>query len=309
MTGGGDLAAGPFVSFPPRRRNIRVPAHDRRASLAGMALYAPCRPWMLVAHHVGWALVAVLGARMLGRTSTGWQAPTGAAVWTALRQQWADVLGEADGMAVYERPQASRSGFGVLLLRGSRPLAFVKVREADPGLARAARVLAALRESPSPYFHAPAPLGSGAVGHWKWLAVSTMPSWPHRPARSAPVTAIARDIGHRLSGVLDASAAPAHWLPMHGDLTPWNLRRTGLRSLWLLDWEEATWGPPDADAVYFGLTAAVLFRRPYAGPPASEEAVTYWRERIGSRPVGDFDRGLNAALVRVLERAPAAAST
>lgn len=309
MNGGEDPAAAQFAAFPPRRRNIRVPASDRRASLAGMALYAPCRPWMLAAHHVGWALVAVLGARVLGRTTTGWRAPTGAAVWEALRDQWADALGQADGMAVYERPQASRSGFGVLLLRASRPVAFIKVREADPGLAQAACVLAALEDSPSPYFHAPAPLGSGAVGRWGWLAVSPMPSQPHRPARSAPVAAIAGDISHRLSGVLDASEAPAHWRPMHGDLTPWNLRRTGLRNLWLLDWEEAAFGPPDADAVYFGLTTAVLFRRRYAGPPASEEAVTYWRERIGSRPIGDFDRGLNAALVRVLDGTPAAAST
>ena len=38
---------------------------------------------------------------------------------------------------------------------------------------------------------------------------------------------------------------------MHGDLVPWNLREDERGQLWLLDWEDAGWGPPFADVVRF----------------------------------------------------------
>jgi aminoglycoside phosphotransferase (APT) family kinase protein len=38
---------------------------------------------------------------------------------------------------------------------------------------------------------------------------------------------------------------------MHGDFVPWNLREDSLRQLWLLDWEDAGWGPPLADFVRY----------------------------------------------------------
>jgi aminoglycoside phosphotransferase (APT) family kinase protein len=44
---------------------------------------------------------------------------------------------------------------------------------------------------------------------------------------------------------------PAHWRPMHGDFVPWNLREDRTGTLWLLDWEDAGWGPPYADVVRY----------------------------------------------------------
>jgi aminoglycoside phosphotransferase (APT) family kinase protein len=38
---------------------------------------------------------------------------------------------------------------------------------------------------------------------------------------------------------------------MHGDFVPWNLREDSLGQLWLLDWEDAGWGPPLADFVRY----------------------------------------------------------
>jgi hypothetical protein len=299
---GQQLAAGPFVRVPPRRHNIQVPVPSRRAALAGLALYAPCRLRTLVAHHAGWALVGVLGPRVLPSTRGSWQPPLEAAHWEAVCEDWRRSIGPFDALAVYERPQASRSGVSALLLDDGHPRAFVKLRQESSRLEVSERALAALAAAPSRSFHAPAPIAAGAQGDWEWLALSPMPLYPHRPARQPPLARIVADIQDRLAPVLDGSGVPSHWRPMHGDLTPWNLRRVGPWALWLLDWEEVGWGPPRADEVYYAATASVLLGSPREPSPADEEAVRFWRGRVGSRPSGDFDRVLNDALVRILAR-------
>ena len=44
---------------------------------------------------------------------------------------------------------------------------------------------------------------------------------------------------------------PSHWLPMHGDLVPWNLREDRTGAATVLDWEDAGWGPHSADLFRF----------------------------------------------------------
>ena len=44
---------------------------------------------------------------------------------------------------------------------------------------------------------------------------------------------------------------PAHWRPIHGDYVPWNVREDDRGELWLLDWEDAGWGPPLTDLVRY----------------------------------------------------------
>jgi len=262
MTFGEQLAAGPFVRVPPRRHNIQVPVPSRRAALAGLALYAPCRFRTLVAHHAGWALVGVLGPRVLPAPRGAWHPPMAADQWDAVCADWRRELGPFDALAVYERPQASRSGISALLLEDGRPRAFVKLRQESSRLELSERVLAALAAAPSRHFRAPAPLAAGAEGDWEWLALSPMPLRPHRPAHHPPLARIVADIQDRLAPVLDGAGVPSHWRPMHGDLTPWNLRRVGPWALWLLDWEEVDWGPPGADEVYYAATASVLLGSP-----------------------------------------------
>jgi Phosphotransferase enzyme family len=297
---GQELAAGPFVRVPPRRHNIQVPVPSRRAALAGLALYAPCRFRTLVAHHAGWALVGVLGPRVLPATRGAWQPPMEAERWESVCADWRRQIGPFDALALYERPQASRSGVSALLLDDGRPRAFVKLRQEATRLEVSERVLTALAAAPSAHFHAPTPLAAGAEDDWEWLALSPMPLFPHRPPRRPPLARIVADLQDRLAPVLDGTGVPSHWRPMHGDLTPWNLRRVGPWALWLLDWEEVGWGPPRADEVYYAATASVLLGSTRGVSPADAEAVRFWRGRVGSRPSGDFDRVLNDALGAIL---------
>ena len=76
----------------------------------------------------------------------------------------------------------------------------------------------------------------------------------HRPARWNParIRRVAEDVSLALNGVLPpAVGIPKHWRPMHGDYVPWNLREDSSGQLWLIDWEDAGWGPPLADFVRY----------------------------------------------------------
>ena len=90
---------------------------------------------------------------------------------------------------------------------------------------------------------------------------------------------------------------------MHGDLTPWNIRTVGGEQ-WLIDWEDAQWAPPGADAAYFDLTRRALTGRKLQ-LEHPEAALEFWRDRISTlyEKYGD-DGGAagNRSLLAELER-------
>ena len=76
----------------------------------------------------------------------------------------------------------------------------------------------------------------------------------HRPARldAARIRSVSEEVSLALQPLLPrADGIPSHWRPMHGDFVPWNLREDSLGQLWLIDWEDAGWGPPLADFVRY----------------------------------------------------------
>lgn len=72
---------------------------------------------------------------------------------------------------------------------------------------------------------------------------------------------------------------------MHGDFTPWNLRRLANGDLALLDWEGAGWGPPGADEVLYRAAATAVLGAPPVRVEAPE-AIRFWRERLERRLSG-----------------------
>jgi hypothetical protein len=290
-----------FVQFPPRTGTVWVPAWSRRAALAGLALRAPCRRSVYGANYAIWGLVAAFGPWMLRGSRRAWRPPMPEAGWEGLCQQWREEIGAFDGIAVYQRPQASRPGLGLLLLLRDRALAFVKAHQGERSDA-SWEVLTAFDERPSRRFEVPRPFCKGNHEDWQWLAMSPMPSQPHRPARRPALDDIIGDIQDRVGATVGHGDAPAHWAPMHGDLTPWNLRQVSRRGLWLLDWDEAGWGPPMADQVYYEATAS-LFGGGRPQPAATkDEAVLFWQGKVSQRSSGDIDRVNNVVLAAILER-------
>jgi glycosyltransferase involved in cell wall biosynthesis len=104
-----------------------------------------------------------------------------------------------------------------------------------------------------PSFRVPACVYSFRVGTWSVRQYEPLPQF-HRPADWDPkrIRQVADDASRALAGAIDRSPdIPSHWCLMHGDLVPWNLREDDRGKLWLMDWEDAAWGPPLADFVRF----------------------------------------------------------
>jgi glycosyltransferase involved in cell wall biosynthesis len=76
----------------------------------------------------------------------------------------------------------------------------------------------------------------------------------HRPAKwnAHKIRRVAEEVSLVLDQLLPRPAGtPAHWRPMHGDYVPWNVREDRDGQVWLIDWEDAGWGPPLADLVRY----------------------------------------------------------
>jgi hypothetical protein len=162
------------------------------------------------------------------------------------------------------------------------------------------QALHAIADDPVRDCQVPQPVARGRHDGWSWMATTPIPWFPHRPARFPPIDRIAADISDRLRRALDPAEVPDHWQPMHGDLAPWNLRRVGPRSLWLLDWDDAGWGPPGADAAYYEATISLVRGRRPAPGSASEETLRFWIDRVESRRLAGIDPSYNVALAAQL---------
>jgi glycosyltransferase involved in cell wall biosynthesis len=102
-------------------------------------------------------------------------------------------------------------------------------------------------------FRVPACLDSFEYDGWHVRVVEPLPKY-HRATAWEParIRQVVEDIPQSLDGILRRpSTTPAHWGPLHGDFVPWNLRESTGGRLWLVDWEDAGWGPPLADAVRY----------------------------------------------------------
>jgi len=301
---GGDHGPGSDISVTtdfirPRagHSNVLVPNGSRRAALAGISLLTRSRPAALAAQWLLYGAVAAAGPRIIPGPRTPWRPPGDPGRWRELAAR----LGPFDEMAVYERPQASRQGVAAVLLRSGRPVGFLKLRDDKTELDREARALEAFPDGEAPAFRVPRLLDRDTTAGWHWMIIEAMPPRPARPARRPDVEAMVDGLQQRLSPVLPRpEGTPAHWLPMHGDLTPWNLRKCGPGLPWLIDWEDAAWAPPDADHVYFAATrTAVLGAAPDTTRPA--EAIDFWLRRVACRCDSDDDSALKGRLVEALK--------
>ena len=274
------------VRFPPRWLNTLVPISPSSATATGMSLYTASNPVPVLLQNALWAVAVVGGARLLPGPRVAWQPPYDAATRALLEAAWTELVGgPIAGIAVYERLQAARPATVLLLCAGRRSL-LVRVRQDPESFALEEHVSAVAQERGASLVRVPRLVGSGAEGGWHWRAYEAMSTRPHRPVRRL-VAGLVEEVGALVEAcVARPDGTPAGWRGMHGDLTPWNLRRAGGRT-WLIDWEDCGWGPPNADAVYFeGVVSAMgggqvrrvaeapesASRRPPTGPRASPPA-------------------------------------
>jgi Phosphotransferase enzyme family len=204
-------------------------------------------------------------------------------------------------LAVYKPRQVERSGSRLLLFGTDGPVAFVKICDDEASRVRETAILAAIDQPERRRaISTPRLLDQGFDADLNWFATTPLPDGTHRPATMLPSDEIERLVAplSALFAAAPAAPAPAGWTPMHGDLTPWNLRWVA-GQMWLFDWEHARLAPPGADAVWFRATTEVVRGRP-AGS-ADEAGVQFWTRIVTERLEEGSDIELQERLLSVLE--------
>jgi hypothetical protein len=247
-----------FVRYPLSARFTMSAGAGRRArhirALAGTS------DWRRdVLDRVGSMAVAAAGTRSWPSTQAwAWpECPPGALV-EALRDHVPGVV-----ILAAARPrQVGRQRLSLLARRGDRDLV-VKLGPPNEGIETEADVLRLLADDQLPGIATPRVLASGVIdldGPVAFHATEPLGLRRQRPAIDEPLRTFEADLGARLQSLRRPGGAPSGAVPTHGDLTPWNLRRTG-RGLALFDWESAGWGPPDSDLAQYRRTSAELRAR------------------------------------------------
>lgn len=292
-------------AFPPGRRGVLLPYHDRRTAAAGLTLYTASKPWVVRGQKAAFWVARLVGPRLLPGQDVAWDPRCSAADWSGLVEQWEGTLGPLTGFAAYQRRQASRTGLTLIATREGRGVALIKLRDSPESLEREQSALGLMHERPPTLFQVPRALGAGSVGELHWAAQECVFTRPHRAALQAPVGLygeIELYVGTLLSDCQPTSPTD-HGAPGHGDLTPWNLRIDHRGALWLIDWEDIGWGPADGDRTYFSVTAAAL-----GGPPVpgdlSLRAVAHWRSVLNERLIANpEDRAFTPTVLEKLTAA------
>lgn len=248
-----------------------------------------------------WALVSTFGAKALPGRTQEWEPPMEHDAWIAFLDRLEAEIGPFDLLSIQLRRPASREGMALLAVRGKAPVAFVKLRTIDDGKLEQERVALEALSRRSLSFASPEPLAWGHMNGSKYLSMSALPLGIHTMAKDPPVHRIGADIA---SALADAVARPpdagADWVPIHGDFTAWNLRSVAGGGLVLFDWEDATWGPPGADLLWYDAVQSVK-KLPggLLGTGYGREVVDFWIERLDRRVVPG-ERSLNATILRRL---------
>lgn len=266
-------------------------------------MYTPCRPTGVWVHRAAWLGVLLLGPHVLPGEKYVWRPPVNQQPWAKISESWRQELGLFDTMAVYQHPQTKRPGVMLLLIHLGRPIAFVKLWKGNGSALHAeAQAQSAVWRFQPNSFRVPEPRALGEQSGWHYFAAAPLPARPHRVPKKPPLNLIVGEIDAALADIARPPKIPGHWRPMHGDLTPWNLRQFPDRTLVLIDWENSGWGPPGADEVLYKASIAALRRDP-PSPSNAHEAIAFWEARIRNRRAsGKRDRRLARGLLKTFER-------
>jgi glycosyltransferase involved in cell wall biosynthesis len=314
-------------AFP--RGKPQLFANSPRALSQGVLVYAFGRRIPRLVQH-GIALQVLLPGirRLVAERRRRIEPVCGPEVWEIILQKLQHHTNGTIGEWVHLRSQVEKPRSSAIGLNSEgRPEFFLTI-EASDGISRALL--------PVSSFRVPACTASFRVADWSVRQHELLPQY-HRPAawNRDRIAQVAADVSLAL-GALDRPAEiPSHWRPMHGDLVPWNLREDGRGQMWLMDWEDAGWGPPLADVLRFVVAyqslapssperIAARVREILAAEPAQaiQEAARFWGQHRNLRPVqpapdlprqlardfarGGRERAAFAALAsRVVELTPA----
>ncbi len=247
-----------FVRYPLSRRFTLARGASRRARR--VRFLAGASDWRR-------DLLDRVGSTAIGIAGTGiwpveaawpWPAPQP----TELVERLHDALPGLDIVAAAAPRQAGRTRLSVLGTWHHADIV-IKFGQPDDGIETEVAALRLLEQDPLPSIATPAVVASGVLDdgeHIAYLATTAVGLDGQRPAVDEPLYTFESDLAERLRGLPRPAGGHPDDIPTHGDLAPWNLRRTG-RGLALFDWEDAGWRPPGSDLAHYRRTCDELRRR------------------------------------------------
>ena len=322
---------GDLLGFPPRKHFVVLPRWPVRAALGGLALYDATYLHQRFALTVGRILLRL---RLGGLLRLHYEPPLpGLEWWQAWVRQIAEpVLGPVSSAAFRLRGDRSREPTRVSALlfdQDGRSLGFVKLWRPpaadDPGWGKFPHwrnmitILRTLGSELADTFRVPQLLAEGSYGNRSYIIQRSLPQGaqqglPHDPPR---LYAIVDELQARLAFLERPRDVPDYYVPIHGDVTPVNVRIAPDGWLWLLDWDKAGWGPPLADELRYWLAdfgrrpglvhrkasrvAALLHHR---GTESQILEALAWRECVRPREGEQAEQAMRDALNRLLRATP-----
>lgn len=159
--------------------------------------------------------------------------------------------------------QPARRRLSLLCHAAGNPL-IVKLGDERGAFETEHRALELLVADPLPGIATPRPCGVGTLpvpaadgSPVAFVATAALGLGAQRPAVGEGLRTFESDLASRLGALATPPPGASGLVPVHGDLTPWNLRRTG-RGLALFDWEAAGWGEPGSDLARYRRASAEL---------------------------------------------------
>lgn len=240
----------------PFSRRLLVAVDAGRASRRVRALAGTSDRRRELLDGLGGATIALGGSALLP-TGDRWEWPD--APFPAVTADLAQVIPGLRISGVVLPRQAGRPRVSMLgTVDGDEVI--VKLGLPDDGLENEAAALRLLTATPLPTIATPRVVAAGRLASTAdvaFLATSALGLQRQRPAIDEPLTSFESDLARCLAALPRPPGTAADAVPVHGDLAPWNLRRTG-RGLALFDWEEAGWGPAGSDLAYYRRACASL---------------------------------------------------
>jgi hypothetical protein len=247
-----------FVRYPFSRRFTLARGAGRRARR--VRLLAGAADWRRdLLDRAGGVAVGIVGTRPWP-TTVAWPWPAHRP--TELVECLHDELPGLDIVAAAAPRQTGRTRLSVLGTWHGADLV-IKLGRPGDGIETEAAALRLLADDPLPSIATPSVVAAGHLGDGEriaYLATSALGLDGQRPAIDEPLYTFEADLAERLRGLPRPSGSRPDDIPTHGDLAPWNLRRTG-RGLALFDWEDAGWRPPGSDLAHYRRTCDELRRR------------------------------------------------
>jgi hypothetical protein len=239
-------------SFPGSSRLLIVPSGGRNArhvrTLAGSS------DWRRgLVDRVGSTIIAISGPRHLRTAPAGWQWPD-----LSFEQITAALQPSLPGIrllgAALPRQLGRRRLSMLCRYAGNSIVLKLGVDDSATSLRVEADVLRLLTLRPIPGIATPELISVGsfqpesttADSAITFVATTAIGLTSQRAAIDVRLRTFGADLAERLAPLPKPETCLADAVPIHGDLTPWNLRRTS-RGLALFDWESASWGAAGSD--------------------------------------------------------------